>query len=154
MPIAPLRRLGVVGLLAALPIVALLTLWPSHWLLRFKPRVVRGIEWFHAQGMFEWIYWTRLEVLANVAMFAVLAVLLVFVLGARRWWLALGLCVAASVGIELAQDLLLPGRVATVRDVLANSAGALLGTIAAAAIEAVVRRTRMRRRAVRRASAA
>lgn len=141
---APLRGLGVVGLLLAVPAVALLTLWPTHLLLRIKPQVVRSIEWFHARDMLDWLYWTRLEVLANVAMFVVLAMLLVFVLGARRWWLALGLCLAATVGIELTQHLLLPGRVATVRDVIANGFGAVVGVGLAAVLEAVVRRGRRR----------
>ncbi len=142
---APLRRLGVVGLLLALPVVAVVTLWPTHWLLRIKPRVVQGLEWLHAHDMLEWVYWTRLEVLTNVAMFVPLAVLLVFVLGARRW-IVLGLCLAVTVGIELAQHLFLPGRVATVRDVVANGVGAGLGVLIGIGIEAIVRRGRQRGR--------
>lgn len=149
MPVAPLRRLGVVGLLLAVPVAALLTLWPTHWLLRLKPRVLRGIEWFHARDMLEWVYWTRLEVLANVAMFVVLALLLVFALGARRWWIALGVCFAATIGIELVQHLFLPGRVASAKDVVANGAGAVIGVVAAALIEAAVRGSRRRSRARR-----
>lgn len=143
---APLRRLGVVGLLVSVPVVLLVTLWPTHFLLRAKPRVVQGIEWLHARQMFEWIYWTRLEVLANVAMFVPLALLLTFVLGARRWWIAVALCVALSVGVELAQLALLPGRVASARDVVANGVGALFGVGLAAAIEGVVRSARRRAR--------
>lgn len=142
---APLRRVGVIGLLLALPVVAVLTLWPTHWLLRVKPGVVRGIEWFHARELLQWVYWTRLEVLANVAMFVPLALLLVFLLGARRWWMALGLCVAATIGIELVQHVLLPGRVASAKDVVANTAGAVIGVVIAVAIEAVVRAGRHRR---------
>lgn len=137
---APLRRFGVIGLLLAVPVVAIVTLWPTHWLLRAKPEVVRGIEWFHAREMFEWLYWTRLEVLTNVAMFVPLALLLVFALGARRWWIALGLCLAATVGIELVQHVMLPGRVASVKDVVANGIGAGIGVLLAVAIEAIVRR--------------
>lgn len=141
---APLRRVGVIGLLLALPVVAVLTLWPTHFLLRFKPRVLQGIEWFHAREMLQWVYWTRLEVLANVAMFVPLAVLLVFLLGARRWWIALGLCMAATVGIELVQHVFLPGRVASAKDVVANTAGAVIGVLIAVAIEAMVRAARRR----------
>ncbi|MCH1884312.1 VanZ family protein [Agrococcus sp. ARC_14] len=140
---APLRALGVIGLLLALPVVALLTLWPSHLLLRVKPRVLSGLEWLHAREMFEWLYWTRLEVLANVAMFVPLALLLAFVLGARRWWVALGLSVAATVGIELTQHFM-PGRVASVQDIVANSLGAVIGVVLAVSIEGVVRAARRR----------
>ena len=51
---APLRRVGALGLLLAVPVVLLMTLWPTHFLLRAKPRVVRGIEWLHAREMLEW----------------------------------------------------------------------------------------------------
>ena len=144
---APLRRVGALGLLLAVPVVLLMTLWPTHFLLRAKPRVVRGIEWLHAREMLEWLYWTRLEVLANVAMLVPVALLLTFVLGARRWWLAVTLCVALSFGVELTQHFM-PGRVATVQDIVANGAGALIGALLAVVVEAVARSAR--RRALRR----
>lgn len=140
---APLRRLGIVGLLLGIPVVLVVTLWPTHFLLRAKPRVVRGIEWLQARDLADWLSWTRLEVLANVAMFVPLALLLVFVLGARRWWFAVALCVALSLGVEVVQHFL-PGRVASVRDIVANGIGALLGALLAVAIEAVVRSVRRR----------
>ncbi|WP_405216952.1 VanZ family protein [Agrococcus sp. Ld7] len=143
-PSAPLRRVGAIGMLVALPVVGVLTLWPTHWLLRAKPRVVRGIEWFHSRELLQWVYWTRLEVLANVAMFVPLALLLTFLLGARRWWIALSLCVATTIGIELVQHVLLPGRVASVKDVVANTAGALIGVVLAVACEALMRASRRR----------
>lgn len=63
------------------------------------------------------------SVLANVALFvpyfAALAVLV-----PRRWWILVG--ALASVAVELHQSTL-PGREASVSDVLANSAGALFG---------------------------
>lgn len=145
----PLRRLGIVGLAITAPLALLLTLWPTHLLMRAKPQVVRGIEWFHDRDLFEWIYWTRLEVLANVAMLVPIALLLTFVLGARRWWIAVALCAAASLGVELVQYSM-PGRVASVLDVVANSLGALIGALLAAVIEVVV--VRARRSSTRRSS--
>ncbi|MDR7233177.1 VanZ family protein [Agrococcus sp. BE272] len=152
---APLRRLGVVGLLLGIPVVLVVTLWPTHFLLRAKPRVVRGIGWLQARDLADWLSWTRLEVLANVAMFVPLALLLVFVLGARRWWIAVALCVALSLGVEVVQHFM-PGRVASVRDIVANGIGALLGALLAVVAEAVVRAVQRRgalAEAQRRASA-
>lgn len=137
---APLRRLGIVGLLLGIPVVLVVTLWPTHFLLRAKPRVVQGIEWLQERDVALWLSWTRLEIIANVAMFVPLALLLTFALGARRWWIAVALCVALSLGVELFQHSM-PGRVATVRDVLANGIGAALGALAALAAEAIARRT-------------
>jgi glycopeptide antibiotics resistance protein len=48
--------------------------------------------------------------------------------GRRRWWLALGGGVALTCAIEFTQ-LFLPGRFSDVRDIVANSLGALLGVI-------------------------
>ena len=138
---APLRGLGALGLLFAIPTVVLITLWPSHLFLAAKPRIMRGLEWLHAREMLEWLYWTRLEVLANVAMFVPVAMLLTLMLGARRWWLAFGLCLAATAGIELTQHFM-PGRVASVQDIVANGVGAVIGVLLAAGIEALVRAAR------------
>lgn len=137
----PLRRLGVIGLAIALPVVLIVTLWPTHLLMEVKPQVVRGIEWFHDRQLFEWLYWTRLEVLANVAMLVPVALLLTFLLGARRWWVAVAICAAASLGVELVQHFM-PGRIASVLDVVANGLGALFGAAIAAGIEVIVVRAR------------
>lgn len=139
--IAPLRRLGSVGLLLGVPIVLVITLWPSHLFMSAKPRVVQGLEWLHARQLFEWLYWTRLEVLANVAMLVPVALLLTFALGARRWWMAVAMCVAASAGIEAVQYVM-PGRVSSILDVIANGLGAVIGALVAVAIEAMVVRGR------------
>lgn len=142
-PAAPLRRLGIAGLALAIPVVLLVTLWPTHFLLRAKPRVTRGIEWLHARDLFDWLTWTRLEVLANVGMFVPVALLVTFVLGARRWWVTVAACTALSVAVELVQAFM-PGRIAAALDVIANGLGALLGALLAVTIEALVRRRRAR----------
>jgi len=53
--------------------------------------------------------------------------LVALLLPARRWWLALLICPAISIGIELTQAIFLSARFATVNDVIANSLGAVLG---------------------------
>ncbi len=128
-------------MLLVVPIVLVITLWPNHLFMRAKPRVVRGLEWLHSQQLFEWLYWTRLEVLANVAMLVPVALLLTFVLGARRWWMAVGICVAASIGVEAVQYLM-PGRVSSILDVIANTLGAVIGALAAISIEVIAVRGR------------
>jgi hypothetical protein len=148
---APLRRLGAVGLALLAPVVLLVTLWPTHFLLRAKPRVNRGIEWLHARDLFDWLTWSRLEVLANVGMFMPVGLLLTFIVGARRSWAVVATCLALSAAIELVQSFM-PGRVAAVLDIVANGLGALLGALTAVVIELLVRGHRARR--ARRASAA
>jgi uncharacterized membrane protein len=64
------------------------------------------------------------EFAANVALFAPLGALLVCAV--RRTWPALAVALAVSAGAELAQTLL-PGRLASPRDVVANVLGAAIG---------------------------
>lgn len=146
---APLRRPALAALAILLPVALLVTLWPTHALLRLKPVTVRGLTWLHDRGVVEWLTWVRLEVLANVAMLVPVAAALALALGARRWPWVLGACVAASIGVELVQ-LQMPGRVASPLDVVANGAGAALGCALGVAIEraaAASRRARVRRAA-------
>ena len=69
------------------------------------------------------------DFVANILMFAPIGLLLVLLLGARRWVVALVAAVAFTVLIEVVQ-LGIPSRVADVNDVLLNAGGALLGVLA------------------------
>ena len=52
------------------------------------------------------------------------------------------ICFVATVLIELSQGVLLPQRVASIGDVIANTVGGILGTLAAVGIMAMVARNR------------
>jgi len=71
------------------------------------------------------------EVAANIALFIPLGVLVA--LGSGRAWLGVVLAVALSAGAEMAQSAL-PGRTASLRDVVANVAGAAAGAVLVAAL--------------------
>lgn len=75
----------------------------------------------------EWLDFTRLEIIANVPV-GILAFLL---LPRRVWFLALLVGPLLSAMIETAQRVALPHRAATVNDVVANSTGAILGVAVA-----------------------
>ncbi|AWB96293.1 VanZ family protein [Agromyces badenianii] len=77
-----------------------------------------------------------IEFAANVALFVPIGVILG--LAVRRFWLGFTLAVAFSAGAELVQ-VFLPSRVASLRDVVANVLGAVVGTFIAAIITAVRR---------------
>ena len=68
--------------------------------------------------------------------------LLALLFGPLRWWLAPEICFVATAIIELGQGVLLPQRVASIGDVIANSTGGMLGALAAVAIMAAVARHR------------
>lgn len=93
----------------------------------------------------DWFTFSRLEFLANVTMFVPVGLFFVLLLGRSRWWLSILLGVAMTVGIELAQQSI-AGRVSDPRDVVANSLGAVIGTLLALLLTASKAR-RIRREA-------
>ncbi|MFM9876227.1 MAG: VanZ family protein [Rhodoglobus sp.] len=84
----------------------------------------------------QWLTFSRLEFLANIAMFVPIGLFLVLLLGRSRWWLAILLAVALTFAIEAAQQFVV-GRVSDPRDLLANSLGAIIGTVIALAVTRV-----------------
>jgi VanZ family protein len=70
---------------------------------------------------------TRLEIIANVLVFVPVGIFAFVLLPRRIWVLSLLVGPLLSIAIETAQRVALPHRAATVTDVLANSAGSLLG---------------------------
>jgi glycopeptide antibiotics resistance protein len=90
-----------------------------------------------------WISYSFVEFTANIAMFLPIGVLLLLLLGRRRWWAAILLGALLSAGIEAAQ-LVLPGRVSDVRDLVSNSLGTAIGVVVALVLTwpAAIRRRR------------
>src|SRR3546814_3602942 len=80
------------------------------------------------------------EFAANIALFAPLGALVTLVF--RRGWAGVVVALVLSAGVELAQTLL-PGRLASPRDVLANVLGAAVGAAAVLVLRAA-RRARRR----------
>jgi glycopeptide antibiotics resistance protein len=73
-----------------------------------------------------WMTYDGIEFTANIVMFVPMGLLFTLLLGPRRWWFALAIGIAATCFIEFAQ-LFIPGRVSDLRDLMANSLGALVG---------------------------
>ena len=81
----------------------------------------------------------RMEVVMNAVIVAPVTFLASLSWPARSWrdWTAVGFL--AAVAVELAQGLLLPDREAAFSDIVANTAGALMGALAAAVIRPMLR---------------
>lgn len=91
-----------------------------------------------------WVTYLMLEFLANVVLFIPAGVLVVVWAGGARWWLGPLVGLALSASIEGIQAVALPDRVADVRDLVANTLGALLGAAVPALLTGFRRRTRRR----------
>jgi glycopeptide antibiotics resistance protein len=92
----------------------------------------------------------RLEVLLNALIVAPVSFLGSVLRPRTSWrdWTAYGF--GASVSVELVQLVVLPGRQASFSDVVANTAGALLGAVAIALLRRLTPGSRVRRSSGRR----
>ena len=86
-----------------------------------------------------WVDYAVAEFSANILLFVPMGLLFTLLLGAWRWWLAVTIGVAATLGIEFVQ-LFLPARFTDVRDLLANTLGTLIGVGVALLVAARRRR--------------
>jgi len=117
--------------LAYLGFVGLITLGPAPYDSGTSALVWRVLRFLQRHERTSWVTFNGVEFAANVLMFAPVGVFLVLLLGRRQWWTAILFGVALSCAIELVQFYFIPTRVAEVRDIVSNSAGTLLGVIAA-----------------------
>lgn len=104
---------------AALGVVALTVGPPPGRLLFTFARSVPGLDELSAPTV---------EMAANVLLFVPVAVLLAGAFPRLSGALVWLLCTVTSLGVETVQ-LVLPGRESTMRDVVLNSAGALIGVL-------------------------
>ncbi|WP_369961869.1 VanZ family protein [Leifsonia sp. EB34] len=122
------RRRAVVGLLAYTAFIAAVGLWPTPVDRPLDPLLFRLLGALGAVGVRPLDAYDVIEFTANVAFFVPPALLIVLIVGLRRWWLAPLAGLLCSIAIELTQHFVLPARFGTVTDVVANTLGALIGT--------------------------
>ena len=130
--------LGVLTLAGYATIVLLATLWPTPLDQGYEASIDKLFTVLYRNGVPLWFGYNKLEFTANVFMFIPLGFLVALLLSARIWWLALIICPAASIAIELTQSLVLTARFATVIDVVSNSIGAIIGILIAVILRAIV----------------
>jgi VanZ family protein len=121
--------LGLCGLWLAA--VAVIVFSPSPVETRANGLLMRALAALHRRGMPLWFDYSFVEFTANIVMFVPLG-LFFFILAPQGWrWLGPFVGLLLSATIELTQFMVLPQRVATLYDVLANAFGALVGTVVA-----------------------
>lgn len=113
---------------AYLGFVGWMTLTPGSGMPSWEPDAQSVLDRFHAHDLLLWLSVSRLEFLANVAMFVPVGLFFLLMFGTRLWWLAIGAGFLLTSAIELTQRSI-PGRVSDPRDIVANTAGAAIGVV-------------------------
>lgn len=138
---------------AYLGFVGWVTLTPSSIAPTGSEFIVRVLARLQRYEELSWLTYNRAEFLANIALFVPVGLFLLLLVGSRFWWVAGFGAFVMTAAIETAQRSI-PGRVSDERDILANTAGALLGilvglvlTFPASRRRAAARRTKQRDRA-------
>ncbi|WP_336660477.1 VanZ family protein [Leucobacter sp. USHLN153] len=125
MPLRARVALWGLGLCGAATLI--ITMWPTPVDRNVRDALHAAFDDLHERGIATWFGYHELESLANVVMFMPLGFCVALLLS-RRWRpLTLLLMPLASLLIEGAQLMLLPGRFATFDDVVANSIGGWIG---------------------------
>ncbi|MCU1473169.1 VanZ family protein [Amnibacterium sp.] len=134
-------RVRVVAVLIVLYIlfVLLVTLWPTTVDKPIDPYLIRFLDALHQHGVPGYVDYNFVEFSANVLFFVPIGFLGGLLMPYRLQWIAVLLGGLLSCAIELSQKLFLPGRVASLGDVLANTSGALAGCIVAALVRAAIK---------------
>jgi len=130
--------LALVLLVLYTSFVLMVVLWPTPVDRDYQSSITRLLEVLHRHGVPGWFGYNKLEFGANIAMFVPVGFLVSLVLPARVWWLVLLICPAFSGLIELTQGVFLEERVSSLLDVLANSAGGLVGAIVAVVLRTLI----------------
>jgi glycopeptide antibiotics resistance protein len=119
--------LAAVLLAAVFGTILLITMWPAPVDKGYSGSIDKVLTVLHRNGVPTWFGYNCLEFTANIIMFIPLGFLVALLLSQRLWWLALIICPAFSISIELTQATFLAARFATVSDVVSNSTGAFIG---------------------------
>ena len=134
-------RVRVVSVLVSvyLVFVLLVTLWPTTVDRPIDPYLYKFLAALHRHGVPGFVNYNFVEFSANVLFFIPLGFFAALVLPYRRMGFAVLLGTAVSVGIELTQKFFLPGRVASVNDVIANTSGAVIGCLVAVLVRMAIK---------------
>ncbi|WP_420366415.1 VanZ family protein [Curtobacterium sp. L3-7] len=93
------------------------------------PFIIRALDALHRLGVPGWFGYGALEFSANVVFFLPLGLLVVLLVGGRRWWVGATAGLVVSACIETGQAVFLPARFASLDDVLSNTSGAVIGAL-------------------------
>jgi glycopeptide antibiotics resistance protein len=142
-----LRRVTAGAAVAYFVILVAIAFWPVRVDQNAGDLLYRLFAWLYRHDAPRWLDYGFLEFSANVILFMPVGLFMVVLVGAHRWWLGILAGLVTSCAIETGQLMFLPSRFATVEDVVANTSGAVLGTLLAVVALAIAHAHERRARA-------
>lgn len=121
------RQVSRILLAATLCAVLIIVFAPGPPALESQQRLAAWLHEVHQTWMPRWITFDLIEFLSNVVMFLPLGLFGALAWAWRRRYLVVAACCALSALVELAQAVVLPERMGSVVDVVANTVGAAVG---------------------------
>lgn len=109
--------------------LGLIGLWPTPVDRPVAGAIASLLQFLRLAGVPYWVDYHLLEFSANILLFLPLGVLLTAVFAPKRWWMAVVLGFTVSSALEAGQMILLDERYPSGLDVLANTAGSLIGAL-------------------------
>jgi glycopeptide antibiotics resistance protein len=134
------RRWAWLALALIVAVVGAITFWPTPVDRPFHSALDRILASLHGHGMPGWITYSFVESASNVVMFVPFGALIAILALPSLWWTSVVFGFLVSLIIEFGQSVLLPQRFASVADVAANTAGALLGGVLICTLRYTLRR--------------
>lgn len=119
--------------------IFVVTLTPSQMDINLQLAIQKLIDLLHRHGLPLWFDYAELEFSANIAMFVPFGFIVTILLPQRVWWLSFVFGPVLSIYIEAFQFFFLPERVSSFLDIVANSSGAIFGTLIAALLRRIIR---------------
>lgn len=119
--------------------LAAIALWPHHVDSAVDVNRTFVGRWLLDRGFSAAQTYGLIELSANVALYVPSGIFAMVIVPTLRWWKIVIIALVVSSSAELVQGLL-PGRTATVQDVVANTAGAAIGVALVVGVRAIRRR--------------
>lgn len=132
-------RARVIGVIVYSLLLTAVALWPEPIDAGLHDEIARWIWRINALGI-EGITYSDIESISNVLLFVPFGALVAMLVRRGSEWTAMIFGLVTSATVETLQWLLLPARVATLDDVVANGVGAAIGAIAVATARVMHRR--------------
>ena len=129
-------RIVWTGVLAIL--IGLIVFWPDPGDVAGSSGLTAWLDQLHDAGSLTWVTISRLEFTANIIMF--------LPVGATAWWWTASVANSTLIGfcatafIEIMQSFAVPGRFSDIRDIIANTLGAIIGAAGCALVHYLLAR--------------